>query len=95
MQGLYVKIRNAKTVTIAPYRAWIGGPRINELTGSSAKAIRIVVEDEDGETTALEFVGEDLVPAQNTGKTYSLMGTEVGEGYRGIVIKNGKKYLRK
>lgn len=28
-------------------------------------------------------------------KAYSLMGTEVGEGYRGIVIKNGKKVLKK
>ena len=27
--------------------------------------------------------------------TYNLMGVPVDEGYRGIVIKNGKKYIKK
>ncbi len=91
------EIRNAKTVTIAPYRAWIGGPRIYELTGSSAKAIRIVVEDEDGTTSIITPSEWSSLPSREGwgGSSYSLMGTEVGEGYRGIVIKNGKKYLRK
>lgn len=90
------KIRNAEKVTIAPYRAWFLGPNIDTLTGNGtnqAKAIRFVTEDEDG-TTDLQLVGDDLKPVQN-GKTYSLMGTEVDENYRGIVIKNGKKYLIK
>ncbi len=87
-------IRNAKKTTIAPFRAYFRGQSIDELTAAGAKAIRFVIEDEDGTTTALELVGEDLVLVQN-GKTYSVMGTEVGGSYRGIVIRNGKKVLIK
>lgn len=88
-------IKNAKKITIAPYRAYFSGPSIEALTAAGAKSIRFVIEDEDGETTALESVGCDLVPVQNNGKTYSIMGTEVNNNYRGIVISNGKKILRK
>lgn len=90
-------IKNAKKTTIAPYRAWIYGENIDDLTGngaSQAKTIRFIVEDENGEVDALEMVGEDIVPAQHSGKAYSIMGTEVDESYRGIVIKNGKKVIK-
>ena len=92
------KIRNASVaVHIAPYRAYIFGPSIDKLTSNStnrAKAIQFTLDDEDGMTTALELVGEDLVPAQHSGKAYSIMGTEVDNNYRGIVIKNGKKVIK-
>lgn len=37
-----------------------------------------------------------LTPAQsiNNGKTYNLLGMEVDENYKGIVIRDGKKYLQ-
>lgn len=37
-----------------------------------------------------------LTPAQSTnnGKTYNLLGMEVDENYKGIVIRDGKKYLQ-
>ncbi len=89
------KIKNAQKTTIAPFRAYFRGPSIETLTAAGAKSIQIVLEDEDGMTTALELVGEDLVPVQQGVKAYSLMGTEVGGSYRGIVIKNGKKVLIK
>ena len=91
------KIRNAAKVTIEPYRCYILGPDVTTLQGnySQAKVIRFVLDDENGETTDLELVGNDLVPVQGNGKTYSLMGTEVGKDYRGIVVKNGKKILKK
>lgn len=91
------EIKNAKNTTIAPYRGYFVGPSIDELTGNGANqamTIRFEIEGEGGETTALELVGDDLVPMQN-GKAYSIMGTEVGNGYRGIVIENGKKVVRK
>lgn len=105
MQGLTAKstyyvsggaIKNATFVQIAPYRAYFRGPSIDNLTGNGAqaRAIRFVIEDEDGETTALELVGDDLVPVQQGAKSYSLMGTEVSDGYRGLVIRGGKKLLR-
>ena len=88
------KICNATKATIAPFRCYFLGPDVTTLTGSQAKAIQFTLEDEDGTTTALELVGDDLVPALQGGKTYSVMGAEVGEGYRGIVIKNGKKVMQ-
>lgn len=87
-------VKNAKKTTVAPYRAYFRGPNIEELGGVGNAKIRIVIDDEDGETTALELIGDELVPVSN-GKTYSLMGTEVGNDYRGIVIKNGKKVFQK
>lgn len=85
-------IRNATKTTIAPYRAYFTGPSIetfNGSNGSPARAVRFILADEDGETTTLQLVGDDLVPVQN-GKTYTLFGTEAGKGYRGIVVRNGK-----
>lgn len=88
-------IKNAKKITVAPYRAYFRGPSIKELkNGVGLAKVRIVLEDEDGETTAIELVGDELVPVSN-GKAYSLMGTEVGDDYHGIVIKNGKKVFQK
>ena len=87
-------IKNAAKTTVAPYHAYFRGPSIETLTAAGAKAIQFTIEDEDGTTTALEMVGEDLVPAQHSGKAYSIMGTEVDNNYRGIVIKNGKKVIK-
>ncbi len=95
------KIKNAKKVTIAPFRAYISGLGIDELNlsaGGNAN-VRIVIEDEDGEVTAIQMINDDDALSYDNdnfgGKTYSVMGTEVGEGYRGVVIRNGKKYIRK
>ena len=88
------EIRNAKKVTIAPFRAFLYRPDLEKL-GFQAKTIQIEIEDENGETTDLELVGDDFMPVQQSGKSYSLMGTEVGEGYRGLVIRNGKIMIQK
>lgn len=60
--------------------------------------IRFVLEEANGETNAIHLIdgGENsMLRYTNSCKAYSLMGTEVGEGYRGIVIRNGKKVLVK
>lgn len=89
------EIRNAKKTTVAPYRAYFRGTNIDDLQSSSNAKVRIVFEDENGEVTSIKLVGDELVPSLfSNGKTYSIMGTEVGEGYRGIVIKNGKKMIQ-
>ncbi len=94
-------MRNAKKVTIAPFRAFFWHPDINRLLGDEllAKGIRIVLEEEDGSTTAIEMIDEDDNSYYDDNdnyrnKTYSLMGTRVGGTYRGIVIKNGKKVIQ-
>lgn len=85
-------IKHSSTkVTIAPYRAYFVGPSIDELTGAGAQSahVRIVVDGEDGESLALEFVYEN----HNDNRSYTLFGTEAGDGYRGIVIRGGKKVV--
>lgn len=92
-------IRNAKKVTIAPYRAYFRGPNIEELKqtlGSQNLArVCIAIDGIEDETTALELIYDDEGSRHNAqGKTYNLLGTEVGEGYHGVVIRNGKKILK-
>lgn len=92
-------IRNARKTNIAPYHAYIVGPNIDTLKGNSgqAKAIRFILEDENGETTTIESPELDSLPRMEGwgGSSYSLMGTEVNSKYRGIVIQNGKKLIYK
>ncbi len=45
---------------------------------------------------------DEILPVENveftkddSGKIYNLQGVEVGESYKGIVIKNGKKYIKR
>lgn len=88
------EIHNAKRITIAPFRAYIGGPSVNTLTSNGTSArVRIVIDGEENEAVALQFVMDDVLPAHQSGKAYTLFGTEAGEGYRGIVIRGGKKQL--
>ncbi len=92
-------IKNAEHTTVPPYRAFFWGPYILDLTNNSgSKAnIRFVVEDEDGTTSIITPSEWSSLPSREGwgGSSYSVMGTEVGDNYRGIVIKNGKKYIRK
>jgi hypothetical protein len=38
--------------------------------------------------------GVENVEATTAGKTFNLLGVEVDETYKGIVIKNGQKYIQ-
>lgn len=87
-------IKNDSYMDIAPCSAYFRGSNIDTLPAAAANGLQIKIIGEDDMTTDLELVGNDLVPVQRDGKSYSLMGTQVGAGYRGIVIKNGKKYVR-
>ncbi len=50
----------------------------------------IVIKQGDGGATSVEGV---VAPSFN-GKTYNLLGVEVDENYKGIVIKNGQKTIQ-
>ncbi len=91
------KIRNAQKTTIAPYRAYFIGPSVDRLTAAGAKSISFVIEDEDGEVTAIEVPELDTFLSQEgwDRASFNLAGQKVDENYRGIVIKNGRKVLRK
>lgn len=82
-EGINASIVKADGVKISPFRAYFTG--IPE--GASAK-----LNFDDEETTGITNVNA----AENNDDTlYNLAGQKVNAAYKGIVIKNGKKYLVK
>lgn len=67
------------------------GIRIN-LYVVDEKDIDNYVLANDATMTALDKV---FMPSNENAPAYNLLGQPVGDGYKGIVIKNGKKYLTK
>lgn len=81
--GIHASVVKAKGTKISPFRAYFTG--IHE--GASAKLNFI-----DGEATGINGVNAE---AAADGAIYNLAGQKVNAAYKGIVIKNGKKYLVK
>ena len=82
-EGVNASIVKAAGVKISPFRAYFTG--IPE--GASAK-----LNFNDEETTGITNVN---AAESNDGTLYNLAGQKVNATYKGIVIKNGKKYLVK
>lgn len=61
---------------------------VSSATQGAAKALMISFGDE----TALDNVSAEEKVSKGNGKRYNLAGQLVGEGYKGIVIENGKKF---
>ena len=82
-EGIHASIVKADGVKISPFRAYFTGiPQ-----GSSAK-----LNFDDEETTGITNVN---AAESNDDTLYNLAGQKVNAAYKGIVIKNGKKYLVK
>lgn len=64
-----------------------------EVNGTSAKAAFFSLGTNFGETTGISFVENKAEKADAT--VYNLAGQAVGKGYKGLVIKNGKKFVIK
>ena len=60
--------------------------------GSVAGAKAFTFQFDNGETTAIE---QPAINGKQSGDTYNLNGVRVNDNYKGIVIKNGKKILKK
>lgn len=82
-EGINASIVKADGVKISPFRAYFTG--IPE--GAPAKLNFV-----DEETTGITNVN---AAESNDGTLYNLAGQKVNAAYKGIVIKNGKKYLVK
>lgn len=82
-EGIHASIVKAHGVKISPFRAYFTG--IPE--GASAK-----LNFDDEETTGITNVN---AAESNDDTLYNLAGQKVNAAYKGIVIKNGKKYLVK
>lgn len=80
--GKHASVVKAYGTKISPFRAYFTG-----IDGASAKLNFI-----DGEATGINGVNAE---AAADGAIYNLAGQKVSAAYKGIVIKNGKKYLMK
>lgn len=80
-------VRATKKLTLKPFRAFY----LKTKSGGEAPA-RIAIEFED-DVTAITGVNEENAAAD--APIYNVAGQQVGANYKGIVIKNGKKYLNK
>lgn len=81
----------AEDVGFYPYSATSPASGIVYLSSASqtpAKALTLAFSDVTG------ISGVSAKKAVNTGKRYNLSGQLVGEDYKGIVIENGKKYIK-
>lgn len=81
--GIHASVVKANGTKISPFRAYFTGIP----DGASAKLNFI-----DGEATGINGVNAE---AAADGAIYNLAGQKVSAAYKGIVIKNGKKYLMK
>ena len=91
--GLAIVDATNKQVGFAPISAGKVGANKAILPANAAvkgRALPLVV---DGQATGIWFVGNDAVSTD--GPAYNLAGQRVADGYKGIVIRNGKKFLVK
>ena len=83
-EGINASIVKAKGVKISPFRAY--------FTGIPQGAASAKLNFNDEETTGITNVN---AAESNDDTLYNLAGQKVNAAYKGIVIKNGKKYLVK
>ena len=83
-EGINASIVKAYGVKISPFRAY--------LTGIPQVAASAKLNFNDEETTGITNVN---AAESNNDTLYNLAGQKVNAAYKGIVIKNGKKYLVK
>ena len=78
------KTETGDTYKIKAFRAYI---KANTLV--AAKQLNLVI---DGQTTGLKL---NTVNGNIEGETYNIAGQRVANSYKGLVIKNGKKIIKK
>ena len=83
--GFY-KVTEDNNISIGAYRAYL-------TPGQNAEARMISIVFNDDMTTGIGNITS--APSKDEGVAYNLAGQRVANGYKGLVIKNGKKYIIK
>lgn len=78
------KTETGDTYKIKAFRAYI-----KANTPAAAKQLNLVI---DGQTTGLKL---NTVNGNIEGETYNIVGQRVANSYKGLIIKNGKKIIKK
>ena len=79
----------ANDVTLAVGKAYIDGTEV------TAKGFLPFVIDEENETTSINSIENSELRIENYDYIYNLAGQKVSKDYKGIVVVNGKKVIRK
>ena len=91
--GKFVVIaEDGKEVKIPDNRAYL--PVLTTIVGGNAAAKSVILVWDNLEATGIDGTPRENTQAEN-GKSYNLNGQRVGKDYKGIVIMNGKKVLKK
>ncbi len=77
-------------VTLAVGKAYIDG---TEVTAKGF--LPFVIGDEESETTSINSIENGESRIENSDYIYNLAGQKVSKDYKGIVVVNGKKFVRK
>jgi hypothetical protein len=64
-------------------------------TNSALSAKALTISFNDGETTSINALNVDENVQNSNSQMYNLAGQKVSESYKGIVIVNGRKFVRK
>ena len=98
------KVTKANTNTVGAYRAWLDITNADRITEAQARAAISFDLVGGGETTGVneKFFAEQSGRAERRMKNeesaaavYNLSGQRVGADYKGVVIKNGRKFIIK
>lgn len=73
-------------------KAYIINNDISEYNEAAVAAFLLYNEETPAETTAIESVNTQVIDGR--APMYNLAGQRVGRDYRGIVIQNGKKFIK-
>jgi arabinogalactan endo-1,4-beta-galactosidase len=72
---------------------WWNASLYNQSTGKPRDAMFVMQQFLEGSITAVEHLNSGRTSQDN--RTYNLAGQRVGNSYRGIVIRNGRKVVQK
>jgi uncharacterized repeat protein (TIGR02543 family) len=85
--GFYLAVEGGASITNGAHKAYLAVP-----DGIEAKMFGFDLGGDD-QTTGITSVNGSRFTAN--GEAYNLAGQRVSESYKGVVIQNGKKYVRK
>lgn len=87
-------------VALSPQRWYLSveslGSQFGDIDYVGAKLRQFDIKLLDGDVTGIEEITITRTPLQNSGEAiYNLNGMRVNDNYKGIVVKNGNKFLVK
>lgn len=78
-----------------PYSTGSAAAGIVYLDASSSGSAKVSIVFDDEQTTGIESIHNSQFTIHTDAPMYNLSGQRVGESYKGIVIVNGRKFVRK